>query len=123
MFNKTNIITNEAVSNRQILASVDHQQSVGCVVPASLGVDVNGVKIVKAGTPLIVDFKDLTKEAVDGGTEPNAILLHDVNVSKGANNGTALYHGTVNINRVDTDVQEKLTAITGGSPLLVIVKL
>lgn len=40
----------------------------------------------------------------------NAVLLHDVDVSNGAANGTALIFGFVNINRLDADVQAMVTA-------------
>lgn len=35
----------------------------------------------------------------------NAVLLHDVDVTAGDANGTALYFGIVNYNRLDSDVQ------------------
>lgn len=41
-------------------------------------------------------------------TEANAVLLHDVDVTAGNANGTALYIGVVNVNRLDTDVQSKV---------------
>ena len=40
----------------------------------------------------------------------NAVLLHDVDVTSGNANGTALYFGIVNVNRVDSDVATLITA-------------
>ena len=39
------------------------------------------------------------------GTTGNAVLLHDVDVTSGKANGTALYIGVVNTNRLDDDVK------------------
>lgn len=121
---------------RQILANVEHQYSVGCIVPASMGstTATNGVKLVKAGTPININLSDTNAAvkapaAADTGTTAvpmNAVLLHDVDVTNGDANGTALIFGFVNLNRLETDVVTKITTaqgITGTSPLLTFVKL
>ena len=101
----------KAVGETQILFATEPQLSVGCVVPASLGVaDTNGKKVVKAGLPIKVDFANLQTPVVT--TTPNAVLLHDVDVTSGNNNGTALICGYVNINRLDTAVQTRVVAGT-----------
>lgn len=107
---------------KQILANVEFQYSVGCRVPKTMGVSVNGRTIVKAGTPIKIDLGNLQTVAVapDSTASPavvaNAVLLHDVDVTDaavgGAKNGTALLWGFVNINRLDSDVQAKVTAGT-----------
>lgn len=109
---------------KQILANVEFQYSVGCRVPKTMGVSVNGRTLVKAGTPIKIDLSDLQEVAQEpaeaSGDDPavvaNAVLLHDVDVTDaaegGAKNGTALLWGFVNINRLDSDVQAKVTAGT-----------
>ena len=107
---------------KQILANVEFQYSVGCRVPKTMGVSVNGRTLVKAGTPIKIDLGNLQTVAVapDSTADPavvaNAVLLHDVDVTDaaagGAKNGTALLWGFVNINRLDSDVQAKVTAGT-----------
>lgn len=42
------------------------------------------------------------------GTTGNAVLLHDVDVTAGKANGTALYIGVVNTNRLEADVKAKV---------------
>lgn len=44
----------------------------------------------------------------DAGATANAVLLHDVDVTAGKANGTALYFGVVNINRLDVATQAKI---------------
>ena len=221
MLNRSGITSASYGAPRQILANVEIQASVGCIVPQSLGTDLaNGKKIAKAGTPIVVDFanrqadvaapvgptlgvftlqittafandesitiegvtytkkasesvdnkqftgstaadqvtsllKMVTTEkydvaAVSGATDKlgftqkildvsdtsgptvsqtsstgaigsvtktatasasitaNAVLLHDVDVTAAKANGTALYLGVVNINRLEADVQAKI---------------
>lgn len=124
MLNKDGVTKTTYGAPRQILANVDLQASVGCVVSHTLGVTVGSKKIAKAGTPIVVNFGNLLAPVTgpvaevkgEGGAvttaavAANAVLLHDVDVTSGNANGTALYIGVVNINRLDTDVQAKVTA-------------
>lgn len=115
MLNRSGITKTEYGAPRQILANVEHQMSVGCIVVQAVGVTVGTKRIAKAGTPIIVDFSNLQTPATAGtgtGATPtaNAVLLHDVDVTNGNANGTALYFGVVNINRLETDVQAKVAA-------------
>ena len=103
------------------------QSSVGCIVPQSLGVTVGNSKIAKAGTPIKVDLLNLKTAAAkaDGTTAMNAVLLHDVDVTKGNANGTALIFGFVNVNRVESDVATAITTAltaTGVSSLIAFMK-
>ena len=128
MLNKSGITKNSYMNVRQILFDVDKQTSVGCVVPQSLGVAVGTSKIAKAGTPIKVDLNDLQADVVkaNDSTAMNAVLLHDVDVTAGKGNGTALIFGFVNVNRCDSDVQSLITTAagaTGVSPLIVFAKL
>lgn len=128
MLNKSGITKNNYMNVRQILFDVDKQTSVGCVVPQSLGVAVGTSKIAKAGTPIKVDLNNLQADVVkaNGSTAMNAVLLHDVDVTAGKANGTALIFGFVNVNRCDSDVQSLITTAagaTGVSPLIVFAKL
>lgn len=138
MLNKDGIRNTKYGAPVQILANVEHQYSVGCRVPKTMGVEVGDRKIVKAGTPINIDLTDTSKNvkepaAAGTGTSAvamNAVLLHNVDVTDvkdgGAANGTALIFGFVNLNRVEESVNTLLTAaraVTGASPLLTFVKL
>lgn len=84
------------------------------VTNTGLTEDENGKKILKAGTPL---FGDITKRDTafvkstttpargDGGTASSnatAILLHDVDVTNGANNGTIVLAGCIDLLKLDS---------------------
>lgn len=138
MLNRDGIKTKSYGAPVQILANVEFQYSVGCRVPKTMGVEVGGRQIVKAGTPVNINLEDTSQNvkapvaASTGVTAVamNAVLLHDVDVTDvktgGAANGTALIFGFVNLNRVETSVNTLLTAaraVDGASPLLTFVKL
>ena len=127
MLNRSGISKSTYVSTKQILANVELQSSVGCIVPQVLGVEVGTKKIAKAGTPVKVDLmnRNTAVEKADGTTAMNAVLLHDVDVTTGNANGTALVFGFVNVNRVDSDVAQAITTATGNtnaSKLIVFMK-
>ena len=86
-------------------------------MPKTLGATVGNKKIVKAGTPIKVDLMNLKNVAVkaDGTTAMNAVVLHDVDVTDGNANGTALIFGFVNVNRVDSDVATAITTAVGAT--------
>lgn len=133
MLNRSGVTSTKYSNVVQILANVDLQASVGCIVPQDLGVDVGTKKIAKAGTPINIDLMNLNvavkkPSAASGDTEAvsmNAVLLHDVDVTAGSANGTAAYVAVVNVNRLESDVQTSITAaakIDGKSPLIVLVR-
>lgn len=142
MLNRDGIRNTKYGAPVQILANVEHQYSVGCRVPKTMGVEVGGRSIVKAGTPINIDLLNINTpvsdvHAADSTKTPpitaapmNAILLHNVDVTDvktgGSANGTALIWGFVNLNRVETSVNTLVTAakaVSGASPLLTFVKL
>ena len=98
MLNKHMIVKDSYNNVNQILADPNLQFSVGCIVPQSLG-------SAKAGTPIKVDLSNISTPVTkpDGSTVfANAVLLHDVDLSHGQTNGTALLFGFVNLSRVDS---------------------
>ena len=117
MLNSTGTKT-EIFSNRtQILADVGNQSSIGCVVDAAVGIIVGSSKIAKAGTPVRIDLMSPGKQATlaTADVAMTGVLLHDVDVTNGNNNGTALLFGFVNINRIEADVQTLVAAAVGNA--------
>lgn len=94
---------------KQILANVEHQWSMGIVVNKSAGVQVGDKVIVKAGTPMTGNINARTTAFTKATTSAEGVLLHDVDVTNGNNNGTLLMFGFVNTNRLDSDVKTLLT--------------
>ena len=118
MLNNTGIKKETYGSGNQILFAVEHQVSRGIVVDETVGVAEGTKKISKAGTPITgnLDARETAFTAAvssgDTNTTSNAvgILLHDVDVTAGDNNGTILLFGFVNTNRIDDETKAKITA-------------
>lgn len=119
MLNNTGIKKETYGSGKQILFAVKHQVSMGIVVGQSVGVTEGTKKIAKAGTPLTgnldaLDAKETVFTEAKTSTETNAsnavgILLHDVDVTAGDNNGAILLFGFVNTNMIDDTTKAKIT--------------
>lgn len=114
MLNNTDIKKETYGSGKQILFAVEHQVSMGIVVAQSVGVTEGTKKIAKAGTPLAgnLDARETAFKAATTTMDSNAvgILLHDVDVTVGDNNGAILLFGFVNTNMIDSTTKEKITA-------------
>lgn len=114
MLNNTAVKKEKFGSGNQILFAVEHQVSMGIVVDETVGVTEGTKKIAKAGTPLTgdLDARETAFTAATTSTDSNAIgiLLHDVDVTVGDNNGAILLFGFVNTNRIDSTTKAKITA-------------
>lgn len=114
MLNNTGIKKETYDSGTQILFAVEHQVSMGIVVDQTVGVAEGTKKIAKAGTPIIgnLEARKTAFVATTPSTGSNAvgILLHDVDVTAGNNNGVILLFGFVNTNRIDETTKAKITA-------------
>ena len=132
MFNHTGIKKTTYGGPVQILFNVQNQLSVGIRVDDAYYVERDGRKVVPAGTPLYGDLtnrstafvKATTESAVIGETgaisdasyevsvfRANAVgvLLHDVDVTDGDNNGTLLIWGYVDLNKLDSTTAPLIT--------------
>lgn len=119
MLNGGRIVKSTCVAPVQILADPSLQFSVGCIVPAVAGENTSdGRKIAQAGLPIVVDLGSLNSVCkVADATEnlANAVLLHDVDVTKGQNNGTALIFGFVDMSKLSKDIISKINTAFGAS--------
>lgn len=127
MLNRSGVTKSTYTATSQILANVELQDSVGCIVPQSIGTTVGSKKIAKAGTPIKIDLMNLqtAAQAANGTVAMNAVLLHDVDVTDGNANGTALIFGFVNVNRVESEVATAITTAVGNvnaSKLITFIK-
>lgn len=112
MLNHTGITKVTAVAPNQILFNVQHQLSVSVVV-GNTGVTAgtDGKKILKAGTPMAGSLTARgTAFTQTNGATAVGVLLHDVDVTAGNNNGTLLIFGFVNTDRIDATTAALITA-------------
>ena len=112
------------VNINQILFNTDPQVSVGVLVSdAGITAGDDGKKIVKAGTPMAGDLKARGTAFTKATEGVVGVLLHDVDVTAGAENGTLLIFGFVDLNKVDTETAALITgdietALKGGVTFL-----
>ena len=113
MANKIKTVAGTAT--KQILFATQPSMSVGVVVGnAGVSADSEGKKILKAGTPLKGSLEARgtawTLSADSSGSNPAVgVLLHDVDVTAGNENGTALIFGFVDLNKIDSSVTALIT--------------
>ena len=95
----------------QILFMTRPMAAVGAVIgDTGVTADPEGNKILKAGTPVSGDLTDRTTAFVKATTS-NAIgvLEHDVDVTNGAENGSVIIFGFVNLERLDSATAALIT--------------
>lgn len=92
------------------------------------GVSANadGKKIVKAGTPVYGDIeKRDTGFTISGGSgaTPVAVLMHDVDVTAGDENGTIVLAGCVDLLKLEDSVKTALTSsVKSALPRIIFVE-
>ena len=118
------IKTEVAVNVNQILFCTDPQVSVGIMV-SDTGITAgdDGRKVVKAGTPMAGDLEARGTAFEKASEGVVGVLLHDVDVTEGAENGTLLIFGFVDLNKVDAETAALVTtnvktALKGGVTFL-----
>lgn len=120
MLNQSGIHTKSLTNPKQILFNSENKMTVGVQVDKTIAsaVEVDGRKIIKAGTPLAGNLLNrgtaftAPVAAAQGVTAKPAVgvLLHDVDVTTSNANGTLLIWGFVNMDRLDTATQALATA-------------
>lgn len=123
------IKTQAYVNVDQILFYTDPQVSVGIqVTNTGVSADSDGRKILKAGTPVSGSLEArgtafVKASTTEGVSNAVGVLLHDVDVTAGAENATLLIFGFVDLNKLTTATQalitsEVKTALKGGVTFL-----
>lgn len=105
-----------ATNPKQILFMTNPYAAVGVVVGnTGITADVNGKKIIKAGTPLTGDLSARNTAFSIATTTSNVsnavgVAIHDVDVTDGENNAELLILGFVNLNNLDSSVASLITS-------------
>lgn len=99
--------TEYGVSKNILIAS-----ETSVTLPAQISGTANST--IKAGTPLYGDISErgtaFVKETTSTTSNANAVLLHDIKLSStGKGSETIIITGTVDLLKLDTDVQSMIT--------------
>lgn len=94
------------------------------VTNTGVDADSDGRKILRAGTPLAGDItKRDTAFTKTNGNTAKAILLHDVDVTEGANNATIVLAGCIDLLKLDTATQALITSdVKAALPRIIFVE-
>lgn len=116
MANKV-VSENYGVEKHILIANNSFMASLPAIIKdTDITADSDGKKIVKAGTPLYGDLADrdagftASLEAPEQlNMLPAGVLLHDVDVTAGDENGTILLAGIVDLLKLDATIRTAIT--------------
>lgn len=115
-------------TENDILIASEHNLRVGCIVNnTGVEADENGEKWLRAGTPVgsetsVLENRQTPLSKVADATV-QGILLHDVDVTKGAANGEIVIRGWIDTLKIDSTTRALLTStITDALPGIVFMK-
>jgi hypothetical protein len=103
------------VSPTQILFMTQPYAAVGVqVTNTGISADSDGRKILKAGTPVTGSLQArgtafVKASTTEGVSNAVGVVVHDVDVTDGAENGTLLIFGFVDLNKLDTATAALIT--------------
>lgn len=117
MLNQTEVRIVPGGTRKIILVDERNSTAVSCkVANTGIDADTDGKKIAKAGTPLAgdltdrdVDFVVASTDKTTGLSDAVGILLHDVDVTSGTKNAQVVIFGTIDISKLEDDVQLLIT--------------
>ena len=116
MLNQSVISTVEGTTRKTILVDELNSTAFSCkVANTGISADSDGKKIVKAGTPISGSLEArgtafVKASTTEGVSNATGILLHDVDVTDGTKNAQVVVFGFIDLNKLDSDVQELVTS-------------
>lgn len=127
MANKIVTETYNAPEKHILIANDSYMVTLPGIIKATgVTAGTDGKKIVKAGTPVYGDIeKRDTGFTISGsqGANPVAVVMHDVDVTAGDENGTIVLAGVVDLLKLETSVQTALTSsIKAALPRIIFVE-
>lgn len=123
-----NKIVNEtygAPEKHILIANDSYMVTLPAIIKATgVSAGTDGKKVVKAGTPLYGDIEKrdtgFTVSAESGN--PTCILLHDVDVTAGDENGTIVLAGCVDLLKLDASVKTAVASAKANLPRIIFVE-
>lgn len=96
----------------------------GIIKATGVTAGTDGRKVVKAGTPVYGDIEKrdtgFTVSAESGN--PVAVVMHDVDVTAGDENGTIVIAGCVDLLKLDADVRTAVASAKANLPRIIFVE-
>lgn len=125
MANKIVKETYGAPEKHILIANDSYMVTLPAIIKATgVSAGTDGRKVVKAGTPLYGDIEKrdtgFTISAESGN--PTCILLHDVDVTAGDENGTIVLAGCVDLLKLDASVKTAVASAKANLPRIIFVE-
>ena len=96
----------------------------GIIKATGVSAGTDGRKVVKAGTPVYGDIEKrdtgFTVSAESGN--PVAVVMHDVDVTAGDENGTIVIAGCVDLLKLDDSVKTAVASVKANLPRIIFVE-
>lgn len=126
------IKTESYTNTNDFLIAPENAEALSCII-GNTGVSAgdDGKKIIKAGTPLYVatgksiflDRNEVMTTSSASSAVLSGIARHDYDVTDRNVNGAILYKGTVDLYKLDSDVQSLITSsVISGLPQITFIK-
>lgn len=124
MANKVVKTTYGAPEKHILIANDSYMVTLPAIIKAT-GVEAgsDGKKIVKAGTPVYgnIEKRD-TGFTISGEGNPVAVVMHDVDVTAGDENGTIVIAGCVDLLKLDDSVKTAISSVKANLPRIIFVE-
>lgn len=124
MANKVVSTTYGAPEKHILIANDSYMVTLPGIIKAT-GVQAgsDGKKVVKAGTPLYgnIEKRD-TGFTISGTGNPVCVLMHDVDVTAGDENGTIVIAGCVDLLKLDSSVRTAIASVKANLPRIIFVE-
>lgn len=106
MLNQTGITKTSGTTRKTILIAPELAFSLSCKIANTGVAEVEGRKVVLAGTPLKGDLeaRDTEFTVAQESETPCGIILHDVDVTKGTANAQVVVFGFVDTSKLEGSV-------------------
>ena len=124
MANKITSTTYGAPEKHILIANDSYMVTLPAIIKAT-GVEAgsDGKKVVKAGTPLYGDIEKRDSGfAISGAGNPVCVLMHDVDVTAGDENGTIVLAGCVDLLKLDASVRTAVASVKANLPRIIFVE-
>lgn len=126
MANKIVKETYGAPEKHILIANDSYMVTLPAIIKATgVSAGTDGRKVVKAGTPVYGDIeKRDTGFTIAGaeGAKPVAVVMHDVDVTAGNENGTIVIAGCVDLLKLDASVRTAVASAKANLPRIIFVE-
>ena len=123
MANKIVKVTYNAPEKHILIANDSYMVTLPGIIKATgVTAGTDGKKIVKAGTPVYGDIEKRDAGFTISGDTAAGVVMHDVDVTAGDENGTIVIAGCVDLLKLEDDVKTAVASAKANLPRIIFVE-